>query len=243
MKYFLFLLVTLISEILGTIGGFGSSIFMVSLSQFFFSFQTVLAITGLLHVFSNSSKIWLFRKSINWKVSLLLGIPGTLFVIIGAWLTTLIKLTWAEAALGVLLIVTSTLMWVKPDWKIKYSKFSAITGGGIAGFLAGFIGTGGPLRGLLLAGLNLEKNVFVATSATIDIGIDFSRSVIYLNNGYLPVNLYFLIPFLILISFLGSWLGKRLLNKISQTLFRKIILSMVFIIGVTLLIQFYLNNM
>jgi uncharacterized membrane protein YfcA len=73
----------LLSEILGTLGGFGSSLFFVSLSQFFFDFQTVLALTGLLHVFSNVAKIILFRKTIDWKLVLWLGVASTLFAIGG----------------------------------------------------------------------------------------------------------------------------------------------------------------
>lgn len=242
MKYLLFLLITLLAEILGTIGGFGSSVFMVSLSQFFFNFKMVLAITGLMHVFSNASKMWLFRKAINWKTSLLLGIPGVLLVLLGAWLTTLIRLSWAEAALGIVLILISTILWLKPKWVLRPTNTNAIVGGGIAGFLAGFIGTDGPLRGLLLAGFNFEKEMFIATSATIDMGIDLSRSFIYLGNGYLETDLYFLVPFLIAVSFLGSWIGKLLLDKISQQLFKKIILGLIFIIGCSLLLKFYFNT-
>jgi uncharacterized protein len=239
MQYALFLLITLISEILGTIGGFGSSIFMVSLSQYFFDFQTVLAITGLMHVFSNASKMWLFRKGIHWKTSLLIGIPGIVFVLLGAWLTTIIRFSWAEVVLGILLIATSTGLWLNPTWTLAPTNVNAIAGGGIAGFLAGFIGTGGPLRGLLLAGLNLEKNVFIATSATIDMGVDVSRSIVYLNNGYLSERLYSIIPMLVVVSFAGSWIGKQLLEKISQAVFKKIILGLVFGIGVSLLFKFY----
>lgn len=40
----LFFILTLVAEILGTIGGFGSSLFFVSLSQFFYDFKIVLAL-------------------------------------------------------------------------------------------------------------------------------------------------------------------------------------------------------
>lgn len=56
----LFFVLTLISEILGTVGGFGSSLFFVSVAQFFYPFNAVLALTGLLHMFSNSAKLVFF---------------------------------------------------------------------------------------------------------------------------------------------------------------------------------------
>jgi uncharacterized membrane protein YfcA len=43
------------------------------------------------------------------------------------------------------------------------------------------------------------------------------------------------IPVLILASFLGSYLGKVLLAKISQAGFRKILLLLVFVMGVFLI--------
>ncbi|MDO1498978.1 hypothetical protein Q2T40_01035 [Winogradskyella maritima] len=35
----------------------------------------------------------------------------------------------------------------------------------LAGFSAGLLGTGGAIRGLTMAAFNLEKNMFIATSA------------------------------------------------------------------------------
>ena len=89
-KYALFLSLAFLSEIIGTVSGFGSSILFVPIASLFFDFKTVLGITAVFHVFSNLSKIVLFRKGINKEIALKLGIPAVVFVMIGAWLTTLI---------------------------------------------------------------------------------------------------------------------------------------------------------
>ena len=68
----------------------------------------------------------------------------------------------------------SVLFYCKPLIKLSPNKLNAVSAGGIAGFLAGVIGTGGAIRGLALAAFDLEKGVFVATSAAIDSGVDFS---------------------------------------------------------------------
>jgi len=57
MLVFLFFFIALFSEIVGTVAGFGSSVFFVPLAGFFFDFHTVLALTSLLHVFSNAAKL------------------------------------------------------------------------------------------------------------------------------------------------------------------------------------------
>jgi uncharacterized protein len=118
------------------------------------------------------------------------------------------------------------------------SRVNAISCGGIAGFLAGLIGTGGAIRGLMLAAFDLEKNVFVATSAGIDAGVDFSRMIFYLRSGYLTQESYWLVSSLLLIAFFGSYVGKVLLNKIAQERFRKIVLLLVLAIGLATLGRF-----
>lgn len=227
-----FALLALLSEIIGTIGGFGSSVFFVPLAGLFFDFHSVLAITGILHVFSNISKLILFLKHINLKISLLLGIPSLIFVFIGARLSIWLIIEKVELILGVFLIVFSLILLIKNDFKLKQTKSSTIISGSLAGFLAGLFGTGGAIRGLALSSYNLEKNVYVATSAIIDLGVDITRSAVYLSSGFLNKEQYYLLPILFVVAIIGSYIGKFFLNYISQSNFRKISLILILSIGI-----------
>ncbi|WP_432410093.1 hypothetical protein [Rasiella sp. SM2506] len=77
-----FIILSLIAEILGTVGGFGSSVFFVPIANFFFDFQSVLGITALYHVSSNLTKIAFFRKGLDKKVIDQLLIPAVIFIIV-----------------------------------------------------------------------------------------------------------------------------------------------------------------
>jgi uncharacterized membrane protein YfcA len=236
---FLFFLIAFFSEVIGTIAGFGSSVFFVPLAGLLLGFHEVLALTSILHVFSNAAKLILFGRHVRWRLLLLFGIPGICFVILGAYLTTRLEFKFAELILGLFLIGFSVFFFFKPAVKLSQNAFNAVAAGGIAGFVAGLIGTGGAIRGLALAAFDLEKNVFVATSAAIDSGIDFSRMIVYLRSGYLTANFYWYIPGLFLAAFAGSYAGKFALNKIEQRSFRKIVLLLVFIIGAITLGRFF----
>lgn len=236
-ELFIFFLLTLVTEILGTLGGFGSSLFFVPLSQFFFDFQTVLAMTGLLHVFSNTAKIILFRKTIDWKVTIWLGVSSIVFVIIGATLTKYVSLDYLTLVLGIFLIGFSVLLFFYPQFSIQATIKNSLISGAAAGFLAGFIGTGGAIRGLALASFNLEKNFFVGTSALIDFGVDLSRTVIYLESNYFTTDRIAYVPILVVSAAAGSYIGKVVLNKIEQERFRKIMLALILLTGMTLVGQ------
>lgn len=237
MTVLIFAVLAILAEIIGTVGGFGSSLFFVPVAQFFFDTKTVLGVTGVFHVFSNLTKIVLFRKSINWKIALLFGVPSVIFVILGAWLTNVITFRFDQLLLSIFLIVFSLLLLIKSDFKLEPNPASAISTGSIAGFMAGFLGTGGAVRGLGLAAYNLEKSLFVGTSAAIDMGVDLSRTVIYIGNGYFDRSLWYLVPVLIAVSIIGSYIGKKILEKIKQDKFRKLVLGLIFIVGVAMTIK------
>lgn len=199
--------------------------------------KTRTALTGVLHIFSNTAKVLFFRKTINWRLVLEIGLASIVLAIVGAWLTHHVNFTYAKLVLGSFLIAFSLFFVWKPDFILSISLTNSIFGGGIAGFLAGFIGTGGAVRGLVLASFNLEKNLFVGTSAATDFGVDLSRTIIYLDNQYLDRERMIYIPFLIIASFLGSYLGKKLINSIRQETFKGIVLGLIMMMGLMLMLQ------
>ncbi|MBN8697191.1 MAG: sulfite exporter TauE/SafE family protein [Bacteroidetes bacterium] len=232
-----FLVLSLFSEILGTIGGFGSSVFFVPIAGFYLDFHSVLGITAIFHLSSNISKIALFRKGIDKQLLINFGVPAVLFVIFGAWLSNKFDSKVLEFSLSIFLIVLSVLFLLFRNWVVKPTKTNSLLGGGISGFVAGLVGTGGAIRGMTLAAFNMEKDAFIATSALIDFAIDLSRSGVYVYNGYVHKNDLYLIPFLFGVGFLGTYIGKKVLNYIPQQTFKTIVLFMILVIGCVSLIK------
>lgn len=234
----LFLLLALVAEILGTVGGFGSSLFFVPLAGYFLDFHSVLGITGVFHVASNLSKIILFKKGVDKKLLLTMGIPALVFVGLGALLSKYINVSVAELIMACFLIILSSTLLIK-EITIKPTLTNAISGGILSGFLAGLIGTGGAIRGLTLSAFNLNQQAFIATSAIIDLGVDGTRSIIYAFNGYVHLHDLYLILLLFIVSFIGTWIGKKLLTRVSEKVFKRIVLSLILITGIIGLIKFF----
>lgn len=234
---YLFLLLALVAEIVGTIGGFGSSVFFVPIGNFFFDFHFVLGLTALFHLFSNVSKIVLFKKGLDKKLLINIGVPSVVFVIIGGYMTKIVDSFILEIVLALFLVGLSLLFLVKKDLVINPNRKNAISGGVLSGFSAGLLGTGGAIRGLTMAAFNLEKSVFIATSAFIDFFIDFTRTFVYFNNGYIHKEHLIYLPFLLVIGISGTYLGKRILHFIEQDKFKTISLLLILLIGVVTLVN------
>jgi uncharacterized membrane protein YfcA len=194
-------------------------------------------VTSILHVFSNSFKVILFRKTIDWKIALWLGVSSVLLSIVGADATKYINFDYVKMFLGIFLIVLSSFFYFDRAFKLSATLKNSVVAGGIAGFMAGFVGTGGAIRGLALTAFNLEKNFYVGTSSIIDFGVDAGRATVYWRNNYFTDELMPYIPVIAAAAFFGSYLGKMILGKISQETFRKIVIALIFCTGVVMVIQ------
>ncbi|MDF0693025.1 sulfite exporter TauE/SafE family protein [Aquirufa ecclesiirivi] len=237
--YTLFFFLALLAEVIGTVSGFGSSILFVPLASLILDFKIVLGVTAVFHVFSNTSKILLFRKGIDKNIVLKLGIPAVLLVVLGALLTNYIPQKKIELSMNIIILALSIYLMTGAHNRIQKNNQNLYTGGAISGFLAGLIGTGGAIRGITLAAFQLEKDVFIATSAVIDFGVDLSRAVVYLSQGYFHQEHLILIPFLIIISIVGTYLGKIILTKISEKVFHYLVLSVIIITTVIQTIHYF----
>jgi uncharacterized membrane protein YfcA len=226
-----FFIFTLLSEILGTVGGFGSSVFFVPLANFYFDFHTVLGLTAVFHVASNLSKIALFRKGLDKKMLLNIGLPSVIFVIIGGILSKYLDTEILEIILGIFLVSLSLLFLIKKNLVIKPERKESIIGGSLSGLAAGVLGTGGAIRGITMAAFNMEKSAFIATSAFIDFGIDATRTVVYYQNGYIHAHDMKYIPVLLVLGFIGTYIGRYLLKFIPQEKFKRFSLFLILLVG------------
>ncbi len=227
-----FILLALLAEILGTVGGFGSSLFFIPIAGYFLDFHSVLGVTALFHVLSNTTKIVFFHKGFDKKLIISLGIPAVVFVILGAYLSRFIATQWLEMSLAVFLIALSSIFLIFKNIVIKPNTTNSVGGGIASGFIAGILGTGGAIRGITLAAFNLKMEIFIATSAIIDLAIDSSRAVVYGLNGYIHQDDLYLIPILLIVSIIGTYIGKKILTKISEEQFKKTVLVLILITGI-----------
>ncbi|MEX0617315.1 MAG: sulfite exporter TauE/SafE family protein [Candidatus Woykebacteria bacterium] len=220
-----------IAEVIGTIAGFGSSTIALPLSLLFFDFRTALVLVAFLHIFGNIGRIGFFRHGLDKGIILRFGIPSVILTLIGALLVSYTPQETLKGLLGLFLVSYSVWSW-SGNFQIKASTNTSILGGGLSGFLAGLIGTGGALRGAFLTAFNLPKEKYIATAAAIALAVDLTRIPIYLSQGFLVEKFYWYIPALLVVALLGSFTGKQVVSKIPQGKFKKVVLVAILLIGV-----------
>ena len=103
----LFMLFATMAEILGTVGGFGSSVFFVPIASFFLEIHVVLGITALFHVLSNITKLIMFPRAFDKRILLYLGITSVIAVLAGAYLSKFMPTETLKLVMAFLLIALS----------------------------------------------------------------------------------------------------------------------------------------
>lgn len=227
----LFASLALIAEVIGTVGGYGSSMLFVPLAGLFLDFHSVLGVTALFHVASNVSKIALFRQGFDRRLVLRVGLPATIAVIIGASMSRYVSGPMLELGVALFLTVVSLFLLLRPSTRLEANDMNCLGGGAASGLLAGLLGTGGAIRGLVLAAFALPMQVYVATSAIIDLAVDTSRAGVYMYNGFVHRHDLPLLGVLAGVSLVGTWIGRLILGRMPEERFRSIVLVILLLTG------------
>lgn len=228
----LFFLSAFFAEVVGTISGFGSSTIFLPLALIFFNFQTALVLVAIFHIFGNFGRIGFFRHGLDRHILLIFGIPSVAMTLAGSLLVIYIPQTMLKGILGLFLIAYSVISYTKEDLRVKASLSNSILGGGLSGFLAGLIGTGGALRGAFLTAFGLPKERYIATAAAIALAVDFTRIPVYFANGFLSSQYYWYLPFLFVVALAGSFIGKQVVKRVPQKTFKKVVIVTILIFGI-----------
>lgn len=233
----LFFVIGFFSEVIGTMAGFGSSTIYLPLASYFMDFKTALVLVAIFHFFGNVGRIALFWRGLDRKVLLAFGLPSFLFSLLGATLVGGLSQTLLKLLLGVFLIALSAAFLLRPRLSFPANTKSLAAGGVVSGFIVGLIGTGGALRAAFLTGLKMDKEKYIATAAVIALGTDATRIPSYLAGGFLGEQYYYFIPVLLVIALAGSFVGRKIVGRIDQAKFKKIVLIAVILASIKFVVD------
>ncbi|HLG26045.1 MAG TPA: sulfite exporter TauE/SafE family protein, partial [Candidatus Gracilibacteria bacterium] len=183
MSLFLIGVLTLISSIIGTVTGFGTSTIMVPVLLNFMPLPQTLLLVGIIHWFGNVWKMLFFKSGIDWKLILGFGVPGIFAGVLGGWLSQMVDTVILIRFIGFFLLAYVAFLMFEPSFKLPKKMGTSIAGGLSSGFLAGLTGVGGAIRSSFLSAFDLPKAKFIFTAGAIGFFIDSSRVAGYIIGG------------------------------------------------------------
>jgi len=231
------------------ISGFGLGTIMLPVFAIFFPVEIAVGMTAIVHVLNNFFKMGLIFKSVNWKTLLYFGVPGIFGAFLGALLLLQIDTNaiWFEndylsikplnTVVGFLMIFFAIAELANLK-EFSFKRQYLIPGGFLSGFFGGLSGHQGALRSMFLIKANLSKQAYIATGVGIALLVDITRIPIYwtkYDQGFVFENIR-IIGLATLFAFLGAYVGKRLINKVTMKTVHLIIGVLLVVMGLGMII-------
>lgn len=239
--YLLFIIIFLaaaVSYIISTLSGGGGSLLLVPVVNFLIGAKATAPVINLGNLIGEPIRLIMFWDNIDWKVSKYYVIPAILGTLLSAWLFSNIELKWLQIIVGLFLI--STIFQYRfgkkeKSFEMKLKWFMPL--GFLIGFFSTLIGAVGPILNPFYLNYGIEKEAMIATKTANSFIVGLVQISSYTVLGNLQGKLWLYGIVLGLGATLGNWVGKLYLKKISNILFRRLVIAVMALSGIVMIVK------
>jgi uncharacterized protein len=255
--YFVISLTALFVSALTLFSGFGLGTILMPAFALFFPIPVAVAATAVVHLANNVFKIILVGRDANMGVVFRFALTAALAAIPGAWLLGWLSwmpaitsyeigeqtfdLTLLKLVIGLLIISFALFDLMPVLQKLAFDRKYLPLGGMLSGFFGGLSGHQGAMRSAFLMKSGLEKEVFIGTNAVSAFIVDIVRLAVYGIAFYaadfaeVAGDIWSLVLLAIVFAFAGSFIGSRLLKKVTLRFVQYLVGTMLLLVGVGLM--------
>ena len=196
----------------------------------------VAPIISVAALIANPTRVYAFRKNINWQIIHYL-LPGSIIgAILGAWLFSKANTQIIQIILGLFLIsyvLENTLRKSNYRIKMKLSWFFPL--GMIVSFLSGLIGATGPIQNPFMLNYGVTKEYLIGTKSINSMFMQIAKLMTYSYFGIFTIEV---ISYGIAIgcgAIIGIFLARNHLKKINTMQFKQYTITIMFLCGIVML--------
>jgi uncharacterized membrane protein YfcA len=209
----------------------GGAMIILAVTSTVLPVAAIVPIHSTLLIGSTSTRALLFRKEIDWKIAAPFLIGSVIAVAIGSRIYVELPETIIATAISIIMLIAIWLPEI--SWRPKLRHPWVIVGF-IHSLLSTLFAYGALLHAIILhTGLNRRQ--IVGTMAACLTGMSLFKISGYTLNGFDYTPYFRIIVFSIAAAFIGTWVGKMVIDRISEAVFRTVFRALVTITAVRLL--------
>lgn len=231
---------------LSTISGGGGAMMQIPVLNVLLGTSQTAPVLNLGAFISRPSRVILFWKHINWTVFWYFVPSAMLGAWLASWWFSKISIGWVQLIVGIFLVSTVfQYRFGKKRQSFKVRLWYFIPLGLLIAIVGTFTGGMGPVLNPFLLNIGIDKGALVGTKGAQSFFLGLTQIGGYTYFGLLTPELWWYGAALGLGASLGNYFGKRILNKMSSTTFRKWVILVMVISGILLIVKAvteFLNN-
>lgn len=230
----IFLIAFLAATISGA-AGFGGALLLLPVLTGVVGIKAAVPILTIGQIFGNASRVWFGRHELKWRPIIFFLITAIPLTIIGSYLFADIDSKNIKIGIGGFLIMLVIYRRIKTK-KIGLGEKGMLIGGGLTGFLSGLAGSAGPLGAAFFLGLNLTATAYVASEAFTALTMHLTKTIVYNKYTLIGQTEFYYGLFIGIAMILGSWAGKKIIEKLSKDKFIILVEILLLISGLQMII-------
>jgi uncharacterized membrane protein YfcA len=212
----------LLTSILSAIVGMAGGITLLAVMLLFLEPLTAIPLHGAVQLVSNASRTWIQRSHVRWGILTRFGALLIPAGVVGLAVANSLPAELARALIGLFVLLAtwapaSLLIGTRPEASDPNRRFLLL--GGVAGVLNMTVGATGPLIAPFFLGLGLSRQTLVGTKAACQTLGHLVKLGVFGVAGF--VFAPWLAPLALLAAMVvaGTWIGSRLLERVSERWF------------------------
>jgi uncharacterized membrane protein YfcA len=228
----LLILVSFFTSALTAAFGIGGGVAMLGALAGAVPTNVVVAVHGVVQLGSNLGRAILQREHANWPLVRQFVLGALIGVALGALIFTSLPERALLSLMGVFILA---MVWIPKPRIPGLERAGMLAGGAISSVLTMFVGATGPFIQAVLMQYNLDRKGIVANQAVM-MAIQHALKVVAFSViGVALVPWLPMIAAMIVSGFFGTVLGTRLLDRMSEALFRNALKALLTLIALDLL--------
>lgn len=220
------------------VSGFGIGSILTPILSLWWDTKLAVALVAIPHVGGTALRLWLLRRQIDRRVLWNFGAASDAGGLIGAGLHVLFASDVLRVVLAGLLVFAGVMGLTGLADRVRFRGPSVWPAGVFSGLLGGLVGNQGGIRTAAMLGLDVPRGVFIATTTAVALMIDAVRTPIYLAAH--AEALQHQIPLIGVMTagvLAGTLVGSRILQRLEESVFRRLVSGLIFTLGVSLVLR------
>jgi hypothetical protein len=209
----------LVASTLAAVAGFGGAAVLLPFLVAAFGMHDAIPILTVAQLIGNGSRVWFNRTELDWKVVGWFALGGVPLALVGGYLFAVAPQHALTRMLGGFLLLIVILRHARPHWTKPFPTpvFAGIGAG--SSLLSALMGSVGPLMAPFFLAYGLVKGAYIGTEALSTVVMHVTKLVAYRETAVLTGMDMLIGLGLGPVMVLGSFVGKRVLDRLPERVF------------------------
>jgi len=201
---------------LGGVAGFGAGVILVPLVAWTLGAKATVPVLTVTMLLGNGARVWFSRRDIHGRVVVAFFVGALPTSALGAVVYAGLEGEWISRLLGTFMLLAVPLRrWLAGRGvAIRLAHFPVI--GAVFGFLSSLVGSVGPIMTPFFLGHGLRRGAYIGTEALCTVGTYVARGIVFGRYALLTPSTVLVGLYLGGVSILGAWVGRRILERMSD---------------------------